>query len=588
MITDEGSAVTPSELPESARLEPEPVGALTWWLIAIVMAPLLIALIRVLTGLGTGFHAASDNALNELFVRDIGHHPVLLGPYSRDEWSHPGPLFYYVSAIPYRLFGANSTAMLADALLINGVAFGLMIAMAKRWGGLALSVPVVILSGVLISSLPSGFLEDPWNPYVTVLPFGAFLMVAWAATCGDRWAYPVGALLGAFCMQTHIGYAPLVLAMMAWCGWRAWRDRATDGLRGGWWSLAALGVVWLPPLFEQIVHDPGNLRTILHYFRTTTEPSHTIADGARVMAAQFNPVPDWIVGLRGVNPISGQPAAILTTPVPVLLIPFGLAVATALRSGDRRRRRLAAMLLIPLGVGVLALAQTVGSLYEYRLRWVWMLAGLCMAFTVGEIIRFAGHRRRRGARPIVAISVVIALILAGLGIARTTSFEPPDVGETKILTALATAVERHLPHRRGVVILTFTSFTSASYLPGLTLTMERSGIAVRVDDVHVYRVSFGDHRVYNGEPIRARLLLAAGPDIEEVATRPGARLIAYVSHVPRDRRARALRAYRRLVARKVPSIDPRFAKVAKDLAADAVFSLPVSSDSNPTPVRSGS
>lgn len=569
-------------------MEPEPIGALTWGLIGVALAPIAIALIRVITGLGAGFHAASDNALNELFVRDVGHHAVLLGPYSRDEWSHPGPLFYYLSAVPYRLFGANSTAMLADALLINGVAVGLMIATAKRWGGLALAVPVVLLGGILISSLPSGFLEDPWNPYITVLPFGAFLMVAWAATCGDRWAYPVGALIGAFCMQTHIGYTPLVLAVMAWCGWRAWRDRAANGSRGWWWAPAALGVVWLPPLVEQLMHDPGNVRTIVHYFRTTTEPAHTITEGARIMAAQFNLVPDWVVGLRGVNPFSGQPAAILTTPVPILLIPFGLAVAVAIRSGDRRRRRLVAVLLIPLVVGIFALAQTVGSLYEYRLRWVWVLAGLCMAFTVGEVGRVMSRRRDGDARAVVAICVVITSVLAGFGIARTTSFEPPDVRETKTLAALATAVERHLPHRAGVVVLTLTSFTSASYLSGLTLVLERSGIPVRVDDVHVYRVSFGDHRVYGGEPVRARLLLAAGPDIEAVAARPGVRRIAYASPIPSAGRTRALREYHRLVARKVPSFDPRFAKVRKDLAADAVFLLPVTSGPIPGPVRSGS
>ena len=85
------------------RLEPEPIGALTWLLVAVALLPLAVAMVRVLTGTSAGFHATSDNARNELLVRDVSRHPVLLGPFSRNDWSHPGPLFFYLSAIPYRV-----------------------------------------------------------------------------------------------------------------------------------------------------------------------------------------------------------------------------------------------------------------------------------------------------------------------------------------------------------------------------------------------------------------------------------------------------------------------------------------------------
>ena len=91
-------------------------------------------MVRVLTAF-SGYTASSDNAANELTVRDVGSHLVLLGPFSRHGWSHPGPAFAYLMAVPYRLFGSDSAAMLVGALLINGVAIATMVVLARRWGG---------------------------------------------------------------------------------------------------------------------------------------------------------------------------------------------------------------------------------------------------------------------------------------------------------------------------------------------------------------------------------------------------------------------------------------------------------------------
>ena len=587
MIHAVDTSAQPARGTAAKRLEPEPIGALTWLLVAVALVPIVVAIVRVLTGPAAGFHATSDNALNELLVRDVGRHPVLLGPYSRDAWSHPGPLFSYVSAIPYRLLGSRSSAMLADALIINGLAIGVTITVAKRWGGLVFAIPVVLLEALLITSLPLGFLEDPWNPFVTVLPFGAFLMVAWAATCGDRWAYPVAALIGTFCAQTHVGYTSLVVAVLAWCGWRAWRDRDTNGLVGWWWAAGTLGLLWFAPLVEQLIHSPGNFRTTFHYFRTTTEPAHSIADGLKVMAAQFSLVPDWLVGLRGVSPFSGEPAALGSTPVPVLLVPFGVVVALVIRSDDRRKRRLVAVLLIPLVVGVVTLAQTVGPMYEYRLRWIWVLAGLCVTFTIAHAAQMLGHHttRNRG-RPVLVVCVAATVVFGAFGVARVTSYERPDAGGTKTLSALSTAVLRQLPDRPGVVVLNAKTFLTSKYLAGLVLAMEQAGVRVKIHNRSPLRESFSDHRRYDHEPLRARLLIASNREIEAAAARSGARPIAYVSSISRARRASALRAFKRLIARGVTGYDRRLGELSKALVATAVFSLPISAGPRPAQTHS--
>ena len=63
-------------------------------------------------------------------------------------------------------------------------------------------------------------MRDPWNPFVTVLPFSLFVLLTWTMTCGETWALPVGVAVASFCIQTHVGYAPLAIPLMVWgAGW---------------------------------------------------------------------------------------------------------------------------------------------------------------------------------------------------------------------------------------------------------------------------------------------------------------------------------------------------------------------------------
>ena len=108
---------------------------LEWAVIAVIAIPFVIGIIALLGGSDANFRSVGDNALNELRMRDLGHHTLLLGPYSRDGWSHPGPALYYLFAIPYRIFGSRSSAFSACALTLNGAAVVSMVVIARRTSG---------------------------------------------------------------------------------------------------------------------------------------------------------------------------------------------------------------------------------------------------------------------------------------------------------------------------------------------------------------------------------------------------------------------------------------------------------------------
>lgn len=152
--------------------------------LVLLICPLLVSAGVLLFDVGSKFHALDDNALNELQTRDVGRHLVLLGPYSRSGWNHLGPAIYYVLAVPYRLTGSRSVGLYVGALMINSIAVAGILMISWRRGGL----PILILSALGLSAvlhnLGPSFLRDPWNPYVTVLPFGLMLFLTWELATG--------------------------------------------------------------------------------------------------------------------------------------------------------------------------------------------------------------------------------------------------------------------------------------------------------------------------------------------------------------------------------------------------------------------
>src|SRR3954451_794483 len=99
---------------------------------SIAIVPFLVAFAAMFTGRQGGTATFGDTALLELTVRDVGHHVVLLGPYSRFHWHHPGPLLFDWLALPYRILGSNARALNQGSLLTAAIAVGVVAWVAYR------------------------------------------------------------------------------------------------------------------------------------------------------------------------------------------------------------------------------------------------------------------------------------------------------------------------------------------------------------------------------------------------------------------------------------------------------------------------
>ena len=511
---------------------PKRLDAFTWLLVGLVVLPLLVEAVHALVT-SQGYTATTDNALNEMIVRDLGRHVALVGPYARSDWSHPGPLFFYLMVVPYHLFGANSAAMLVGGLLVNAGALIGLITIGRRWGGYELAVPLALVCAVIIVRLPHGYLENPWNPSISVLPFGALLALVWASVCGDRWAFPAAVFVGMFCVQTHIGYLSLVVPCLVWCAWRVWRNRPAteEGSRGSVtvaWGLGVFTILWALPVFQQLTRSPGNIGRVIAYFRSPHEATHTLLDAWRLIASQFGVTADWIVGARPATNGAIE-AGLRTNPIPVLLVAFAVAVWAAWRSRGPLRD-LATLLVIALFGGAIGLSRTLGPMYDYRLRWIWVLAGVCMAFTIA--VAYHSLRADRSRRVIVTMTVATTLVmiaLSGVGVANALASKPPDPAFATRTTALTRQLVRHLPRRSGVVVARSTSFGSYIAIPGIMLRLTEAGIPVTVERLSIQtELTVGSSRIYKGQPVRAVVVFAIGDQIAKLRDTPGAKELAIV------------------------------------------------------------
>ena len=510
--------------------------------IGVSVLPLVVSAIALVVKVGGDYAAGSDIALTELRTLDVGRHPVLLGPYSRDGWNHPGPALFYALALPYRLAGSHSVGLAVGALLINALAITGIALAARRVGGLPCLLVTLVGCAVLVRSLGPVFLRNPWNPYIAVLPFGLLVYLTWAMTCGEAWALPLGVGVASFCVQTHVGYAPLAVPLLAWGAAslvvRAVRARREAGderkrryralVRASVVAVAVLIVMWLPAMIQQFVDSPGNLTELVRYFRHPNAPTHSLAEGYRVVSGQFELTPQWLTGHLDVIPFTGEPYLLYSAPLPLLLIPLAVALVAFWRWRYSKANRLGAVLLVTLFVGLFSAARIVGPAYAYRLQWTWFLGTLAFIMVLWAAWTLVARRTRArdpGQRVLLAATLSVVVVLSGINTVSATRPGAPQDDMSSALNKLGPGIEAALPKTRGDVLVLSTP-AAYGYQPGVVRYLERRGVQVRVD--RSLEDVYGTHRVHQPDAsLRGAITIAADEDFDERLTSPNLRLVAY-------------------------------------------------------------
>jgi hypothetical protein len=295
------------------------------------------------------------------------------------------------------------------------------------------------VAAALCWSMGSSVLIEPWNPHSMVLPFLAFLFLAWSTASGDLVAVPLAALVGSLVAQTHLSYVLLVLVLGGWaavglllelrrrkaCDPVAWSALRRRAVRAGAWAAAAVGVCWAQPLGQQLFGEGrGNLSTIASVSFSGDSEKIGLSDALRVVADVLALPPGWL------PPSFDHPWDIAYFPSGVprpAAAAAGLLVVAALLAGchivaRRLGDRVLGLAVVTAGIGlgsaVLNAAGaplTVAGVPIHHFRWLWALGafvGFALLLTVARVLVRSAVGRAWTA-PVLAVAVAV-VALAGL------------------------------------------------------------------------------------------------------------------------------------------------------------------------------
>jgi len=101
-------------------------------LLAVAAAPFVPGALQFLRHGVTDVMFTGDGAVLELRTLHAAHGRELLGPYSRFQWSHPGPAFFYLALPIYQLFHQRGPALNLFVLIANFAVATTLVLTARR------------------------------------------------------------------------------------------------------------------------------------------------------------------------------------------------------------------------------------------------------------------------------------------------------------------------------------------------------------------------------------------------------------------------------------------------------------------------
>jgi hypothetical protein len=490
----------------------------------VVAAPFAYAILRLATAPSANLTLPDDLALIDLHVRRALVWKQQVGVFDHNNWNHPGPAYFYLVSLVYRVLGSNARSLFVASTLLNGLSATACVAVVRRrsgparalWAAGAVCGLAAVLAGgggsaTTYSESVLGALVSPWNPTVVLFPL--LLVVLLCAGAVDRsGASLAGAVLvGSFVVQTDIATLPLAAALVGAAGlvWlvtvvadrRGRRVPAVRSAASRWWArgftgagVVALVLMWLPPALQQAANHPGNL-TLVYRFFESGQQGQTATAALWSVAAAFGVV---VLGPGEIMPSTlggAPPHAAVAVAVSVATVALSLGVVAV---AVRRRLRFAlgtgAAVLVGCVVAVVAVMHVVGFVFGYLAIWALVLP---VAAVIGVgLVPVPGLQLRPRVRSVLCwLLCAAAVCVAVVSCVRVASIPPLARAGDPHVGLLGRLVTPRLPPGGQVFVgdggagTADTQLLDTEEFIGLVNLLDRSGYRPTVN--HVWKAQFG-------------------------------------------------------------------------------------------------
>jgi hypothetical protein len=396
-LVGEPSVVVPSSSPRPSA-EPWAGRLLTlgWAVVGVVVVVSAVDLVQ------SGWAPVIDNALTAAMTVDslsvdpplVGM-PTSLGLEGGAPLSHPGPLAFWLLAVPTRMLGEPGHGLVVGATLVSLVSVAGVALLLRRRGDIVLEALGLGLVAAMVIALGGQTFASPLNPHLGILPLLLCMLAVWGTLAGHHRQLWVVVLAGSVAAQTHLGYGLLVAALVAVTS----VGLAVDVVRSAGPRrrrltrqvipvavLAGL-LAWIGPIVDQLFGS-GNLTRLVRS-QARDRPAAGFDHGLDVAVEMTSLPPRWLLGHARDQSLADPSVVRIALSLVTTALVVGLLV-WALRRRDRALASLAIVSVVSLAAAVVTSARVVDptatpffdveSALLYRLFW-WPV-GVVFALTV--------------------------------------------------------------------------------------------------------------------------------------------------------------------------------------------------------------
>ena len=502
-------------------------------LVAALVGLLLVLPVAVSAGraVADDWVPSGDEAVIAVRVHDVlSTDPPLTGlPSTSDLYGtgirtmHPGPIEFYLLALPARLLGPQLGLLLgAGAFTAASLLISAWVVLRRAGPGVALWVSVLLTWTTW--STGTAVLTDPISSNVGGYPLLAAAVLAWALLLGDLRLLPLAVGVVSFAAQQHLAMvipagAVVVVAVVGVVlelrrRWSVPEERA-GALRWIGGAVLVAGVLWLPVAIDQVTGDPGNLTAVARFSGDEGRASLGTTDAVDAVLRVAGPPP-----LQLSRDVTGHD----------LTRDLGAAASGRRRGRARRTGRAehpgvdaatgALAALGPVGLALAAagfLATTsvpdsleAGRINLYRWSWVlafvvWWAAGWLAARAAARWAPVAVPPVRRAA-PVLALGTIVVILVASLA---TTGPDDArrDAQAFAIDRQLGDTVDQRFGDEGPVMVLDDGTAANLSTAPALIARLVDEGTAVQLPPGRLD--SYGSDRAFDPETVGSVLLVAS-------------------------------------------------------------------------------